>query len=157
MPRRITITVPDKRLIPKSCRGIGIAAYICLLIRKNEDLALGGADEPWTDEQIRELVRKRFPKSKTVSGFYSPDSKTHTVNHYRSLFNRGCLGTSIDYRNYPFISFRYDQWGNKVNYKTGRRELTPQEIDDTVAKFWKLRRDRGVYVPKEIIAKLDSM
>lgn len=150
MPRKITLTIPDKNLLPKAVGKLSLAAFMCILFRQNEKMYLEG-QEPWTDEQLRELCRRQFPKSKRVSDFFLAGT-SRTINQYRSLFNRGTIGDCIDYRYYPFISFRYDEFGSRVEGRYGMTVLTEAQAESMITEFQTLRRERGVYVPNEYLS-----
>lgn len=71
-----------------------------------------------TDPQIKELMLKEFP---TKKGFKTKFSK-YGVNYYRLLYNKGWM-TLGEFPAHP--SFRYNEQGNAVDLRTGRRVLTP--------------------------------
>lgn len=155
MPKKIVIEIPDKNLLPKSVRRISIAGFLCLLFRHNHKSASENPDILLTDEQIRELARRKFPRSKTIASFYRPEG--HTINAYRIQFNKGNLNRFIDYRYYPFVSHRYDEYGNAVEPRRGIMELTEKEQEATALRFFTTRYMKGVYVPSEVVEKLVSL
>lgn len=157
MPRKITIQIPDKRLVPKTLRRISFRAFLCILFRQNDKFARTKEEQPWSDEVIREICRTKFPRNKSIAKMYTKDESKKSINYYRNAFNRGALEKTIDYKLYPFISLRYDEWGNVVNPRSGLMELTPQEIDDIIFSSFHERLKRGVHVPDEIVKKLESL
>lgn len=147
MPRRIIIEIPDKDLLPRKSKKIGLIRFLCILFRKNESLYAEGK-EPMIDEQIREICRKRYPKSKTVARLFNPKGNL-TIGQFRGLFNRGSLSQHLDYRYYPFISFRYDDFGERVEFKRGNSVLTKEKQDNTILELFRIRKEKGIYVPPE--------
>lgn len=155
MPRRVVVEVPDKHLLPKAVRRLSLTNFLCLLFRHNHKLAQAGEEELLTDEQIRELARRKYPKSATVASFYTPQGDT--INSYRQRFNKGAFDHNIDYRCYPFVSFRYDEYGNVVEPRRGIFELNHYEQEQLRLKFFTIRHKKGIYVPSEVVKELVSL
>lgn len=130
--------------------GLGICSFFASIFEMNEMVA---KKRKLTDEQIEEVVRKEYPnrkgyffsgsrpKKKRISYASSGTSSSNwgkvTVNSYRSKYNKGVFTGKIP----PDVpSFRYDYRGEKVDSRTGKRPLTPTQIETILALHQELRK-----------------
>lgn len=98
---------------------MGVCAYFSMLFETNEILQ---PKKRFSDEQIREMVRKEFPNRK---GQFFSESGGVTVNEYRQRYNKGVFSRNVP----PAVpSYRYFK-GQAVDGRTGRHFLVQEEID----------------------------
>lgn len=118
----------DKPTIDKSkgtSLGMGVCAYFALLFESNEKLP---PKKKMTDEVIAKKMRAEFPdrKSSFFSGKPWKSGFQDTVNQWRQKYNRGNLTRDL----IPTIcSFRYDEQGQIVDFRSGKYPLLPEEVD----------------------------
>lgn len=106
--------------------GMGVCSYFASLFEANE---LG--NRKMTDEMIAKKVRAEFPgrKGYFFTGEGRPSSSSNsreTVNAYRQKYNAGKFTKNIPPLHF---SFRYNNRGERVDARTGKYPLLPEEID----------------------------
>lgn len=125
MPRKASSSpVPGGKAEHKSrgkTTGLGVTAFLCNLFEANE---LSPARKKLTDEQIAIELEREFPDRPSVFCYRSVDSK-QTINSRRQSYNRGEYSLNVPPQS---ASFRYNSKGMKVDGRTGRRVLMPEEI-----------------------------
>lgn len=104
--------------------GLSIAGFLALCFESNELLA---DKKKQTDEQLLARVMAEFP------GY---EAEKYGIPKHRGYYNRGRYTNGIP----PAVpSFRYAKNGVKVDFRTGRRELLPEEVTIFLAQHQKFR------------------
>lgn len=83
-----------------------------------------------TDQGLKDAILAEFPDNKKLRE--NLDTDTHGVRYYRQLYNTGILSRG---QPGPYISFRYNMRGNRVDFTTGSKELTGAEQKKIVEKY----------------------
>lgn len=117
---------------------IGICSFFALLFESNES---SPKKYKLTNEQIEAEVRKEYPDRKGAffDGKRAGRRDTWgriTVNTYRQKYNKGVFTQGIPPERF---SFRYDKRGMRVDSRTGKRLLLPEEIESISLKHQELR------------------
>lgn len=116
--------------------GRGFFDYLADLFTLNEHLPLR---QRKSDSTLQQLIKEEFVKIPDI--VRRIESSRYSINYYRNYFNSGRL---IQYRRPERISFRWGSGcltGLPVNFVTGTRELTVEEIVKHI------RRYRGTFAP----------
>lgn len=109
--------------------GLGIMAFWSVLFSGNEQLPKG---KKMTNAEIERQVRMEFSHERTL--MHNLETKRQTVNYYRHLYNSGRLTKPRG--NCPeYISYRYNDKGERVDTRTGKRPLTQEQIDAIEKRF----------------------
>jgi len=85
-----------------------------------------------TNAEIERQVRLEFPHEPTL--MENLDSGRQTVNYYRHLYNVGKL-TKPRLTPPNHISFRYNETGQVVDTRTGKRVLTKEEHNELLERY----------------------
>lgn len=99
----------------KSCgktTGLSIYETIAVLLQANE---VAPQTRKLTDEAITQFLAEEFPKSRGVKAMLNRTGG-RTLNHYRSLYNKGKLTGQIPTQ----LSHRWTYKGELANLRTGR-------------------------------------
>lgn len=125
MPRKAASSAPIRGKAEHKSRGLttglGVTAFLCSLFEANE---LSPRSKKLTDEQIALELQREFPDRKSVYA-YLDDANPLTINSRRGSYNRGELTLNVPPRE---ASFRYNGKGVRVDGRTGRRQLLPEEV-----------------------------
>ena len=109
--------------------GLGIMTFWATIFEGNELLP---RTKKMTNAEIERQVRLEFPHEETL--MENLDSGKQTVNYYRHLYNVGKLtkprGTPPNH-----ISFRYNEAGQVVDTRTGKRVLTKEEHNELLERY----------------------
>lgn len=125
-----------RRVSPPRIRGkmpvskeLGIVAFWCSIFEMNE---LNPSQQKLTDATIKAAMQKHYPHSPGVQSLSTDDPKRRmTVNAFRQLYNAGRLHGKKPER----ISFRYNAEGRRVDGRTGKRLLTPEDEERLIGEF----------------------
>tara|TARA_Y100001934_G_scaffold13174_1_gene16096 strand:+ start:213 stop:785 length:573 start_codon:yes stop_codon:yes gene_type:complete len=108
--------------------GVGIMTFWAFIFEGNETLP---PEERMTNAEIERQVRAEFPHESTL--IRNLDTGNQSVNYYRHLYNKGRMNDGIPPKK---LSFRYNEDGDKVNTRTGRRKLSRNEIKEYKQKYY---------------------
>lgn len=109
--------------------GLGLTAFLRQLFEINEKLP---AHNKMTNAELeRQVLTECGHVESTALSF---QSRRMTVNKYRHKHNTGKL--IVPYYTPLPLSFRYNLQGQAVDYRTGKRKLTPQDISEIIEKYY---------------------
>lgn len=121
-PTKKTEKAPEKKtrkVSPKkNDAGTGVCAFICSILEANEL-----AKKKKTDEELADLVVAEYPDVKSAQ--YLAEGKLTMNSHRQKYLSGGFTNGRIPEQ----LSFRYNSKGQKVNYRTGRTLLMPEDVD----------------------------
>jgi hypothetical protein len=120
---------PPKPRKPSTCgqrSKLGVVQFVATIFQVNETLP---RTRKHTDASINRMIAEEFPARKGIQkGIVSGKM---TASSYRYKYNTGTL-TGCEP---PIISFRYNEDGYKVDQRTGKRLLSPDEQKTIIEKF----------------------
>lgn len=106
----------------------GLCHFLFEMFEINEQLP---AETRRTNAALTELVIKEFPRNYPLHVRLRKGEKTG-INYYRQRYNTGRL---IPGRPVKYVSYRYNTFGDRVDYFTGKRRLTIAQQKEIHAKF----------------------
>jgi len=123
---------PDPRFRRKRDTGRftkkGLCHFLFELFETNEQLP---ATQRRTNTALAQVVMNEFPKNYELHERLKRGEKTG-INYYRQRYNTGRL---IPGKPIRLVSFRYNNFGDRVDYFTGKRLLTISQQKEIHAKF----------------------
>lgn len=107
---------------------LSLGRFLAAVFETNE---LNPPHQKLTNAAIERLLFDEFPQKKEAF-LRARKSGKGGVNYYRYLYNLGRLTGGIAP---PYISFRYNDLGQPVDTRTGKRILTVREREEIIARF----------------------
>lgn len=120
---------PAKRGVSGQRTGMGIRQLFYRLFEFNEECH---PSKRLTNESIKLTVLKEFPDHKSL---LRNIEKSQRVNWWRNLYNRGKLLKTQNGIPPKKISLRYNYLGEPVDWRTGTRKLSLEEIRALCRKY----------------------
>jgi hypothetical protein len=122
------ISKPRKALSCGRRTKMGIQQFMATVFEMNE---LNPSSKKLTNSAIERLVMDEFPNRPSLIKGMRKGGKW-TVNTFRADYNNGKLTQGMQPAK---ISFRYNELGQAVEPRNGRRVLTVAEKQETIQKF----------------------
>lgn len=85
-----------------------------------------------TNAALSEIVIKEFPKRDRLAVALRSKVQKNGINMYRQKYNTGRL---VPGRTVTHVSFRYNEDGDRVDYRTGKRILTTAQQREITARY----------------------
>lgn len=123
---------PRKPVVRGQRSKLGIVQFVATIFQVNETLP---RTRKHTDTSINRMILEEFPARKGIQKGIRTGKMS--ASSYRYKYNTGIL-TGCEP---PQISFRYNEDGHRVDQRTGKRLLSPDEQKTIIEKFRQKSRE----------------